>query len=39
VQPLHWLYDAAWFSGTLTSGLVYGVWMWRERHASTATVQ
>jgi nucleobase:cation symporter-1, NCS1 family len=31
VPPLHWLYDAAWFSGTLTSGLVYGVWMWRER--------
>ena len=26
VQPLHWLYDAAWFSGTLTSGLVYGIW-------------
>ncbi|HEY8089701.1 MAG TPA: cytosine permease, partial [Polyangiaceae bacterium] len=23
VHPLHWLYDAAWFSGTLTSGLVY----------------
>jgi len=31
VQPLHWLYDAAWFSGTLTSGAVYGVWMWKAR--------
>ena len=27
VPALHWLYDAAWFSGTLTSALVYGVWM------------
>ena len=31
VPALHWLYDAAWFSGTLTSGLVYGVWMWGAR--------
>jgi len=27
VPALHWLYDAAWFSGTLTSALVYGAWM------------
>jgi nucleobase:cation symporter-1, NCS1 family len=27
VPALHWLYDASWFSGTLTSALVYGVWM------------
>ncbi len=31
VPALHWLYDAAWFSGTLTSGAVYGAWMWRRR--------
>jgi NCS1 family nucleobase:cation symporter-1 len=31
VPALHWLYDAAWFSGTLSSGLVYGIWMWGRR--------
>jgi NCS1 family nucleobase:cation symporter-1 len=31
VPALHWLYDAAWFSGTATSALVYGVWMWGAR--------
>jgi NCS1 family nucleobase:cation symporter-1 len=35
VRPLHWLYDAAWFSGTLTSGAVYAAWMWRRRDAPT----
>jgi NCS1 family nucleobase:cation symporter-1 len=30
VPALHWLYDASWFSGTLTSAAVYGVWMRRE---------
>jgi NCS1 family nucleobase:cation symporter-1 len=30
VPALHWLYDAAWFSGTITSAVVYGVWMRRE---------
>ena len=29
VPALHWLYDASWFSGTLTSAAVYGVWMRR----------
>jgi nucleobase:cation symporter-1, NCS1 family len=29
VPALHWLYDASWFSGTLTSALVYGAWMGR----------
>jgi NCS1 family nucleobase:cation symporter-1 len=32
VPSLHVLYDAAWFSGTLTSAVVYGVWM-RIHHA------
>jgi nucleobase:cation symporter-1, NCS1 family len=36
VPVLHWLYDAAWFSGTLSSGLVYGVWMWRQREPVSA---
>jgi NCS1 family nucleobase:cation symporter-1 len=27
VPALHWLYDAAWFSGTFTSALVYRLWM------------
>jgi NCS1 family nucleobase:cation symporter-1 len=27
VPVLHWLYDAAWFTGTLSSALVYFVWM------------
>jgi NCS1 family nucleobase:cation symporter-1 len=31
VEPLHWLYDAAWFSGTITSGTIYAAWMWRSR--------
>jgi NCS1 family nucleobase:cation symporter-1 len=31
VPPLHWLYDASWFSGTLTSALVYGVAMKGQR--------
>ena len=31
VHPLHWLYDAAWFTGTLSSGAVYGGWMWKGR--------
>ena len=31
VPALHWLYDAAWFSGTLTSATVYGAWMWSRR--------
>jgi NCS1 family nucleobase:cation symporter-1 len=35
VQPLHWLYDAAWFSGTITSGAVYAAWMWGRREAAT----
>jgi NCS1 family nucleobase:cation symporter-1 len=34
VPSLHFLYDAAWFSGTLSSGLVYGVWMWKARSGS-----
>ena len=33
VPALHWLYDAAWFSGTTTSGLVYYAWMRGERTA------
>jgi NCS1 family nucleobase:cation symporter-1 len=33
VPALHWLYDASWFSGTLTSAAVYGVWMKREPSA------
>jgi NCS1 family nucleobase:cation symporter-1 len=37
VPSLHWLYDAAWFSGTLTSGLVYGAWMWPRRQVAVAT--
>jgi NCS1 family nucleobase:cation symporter-1 len=36
VPALHWLYDAAWFSGTLSSGLVYAVWMWRAREPASA---
>lgn len=31
VKPLHWLYDAAWFTGTLSSAAVYGVWMRARR--------
>ena len=31
VQPLHWLYDAAWFTGTLSSAAVYGMCMWKAR--------
>jgi NCS1 family nucleobase:cation symporter-1 len=31
VHQLHWLYDTAWFSGTLTSGAIYGAWMWGRR--------
>jgi NCS1 family nucleobase:cation symporter-1 len=31
VPALHWLYDAAWFSGTSSSGLVYSAWMWKRR--------
>jgi NCS1 family nucleobase:cation symporter-1 len=27
VPALHWLYDASWFSGTLSSAAVYWVWM------------
>jgi len=33
VPALHWLYDAAWFTGTISSATVYGVWMWRKREA------
>jgi NCS1 family nucleobase:cation symporter-1 len=33
VPRLHWLYDAAWFSGTLSSAAVYAVWMRRTRAA------
>ena len=36
VPALHWLYDAAWFSGTLSSGLVYGLWMWKRRDPAAA---
>ncbi len=39
VPALHWLYDASWFSGTLTSAAVYAVWMRRGRHALAGTVQ
>lgn len=35
VPVLHWLYDAAWFSGTLSSALVYGAWMWRSREPAS----
>ncbi len=31
VPRLHWLYDAAWFSGTLSSAVVYGAWMTARR--------
>jgi NCS1 family nucleobase:cation symporter-1 len=33
VPALDWLYEAAWFSGTITSGLVYWLWM-RPRRAA-----
>jgi NCS1 family nucleobase:cation symporter-1 len=36
VPPLHWLYDSAWFSGTLTSAGVYGTWMWKARVPASA---
>ena len=36
VPALHWLYDAAWFSGTLSSGVVYGALMWKAREPATA---
>jgi NCS1 family nucleobase:cation symporter-1 len=39
VHPLHWLYDAAWFSGTLTSGTVYAAWMWRKGHWGVGAAQ
>ena len=31
VPALHLLYDAAWFSGTLSAGTVYAALMWRQR--------
>jgi NCS1 family nucleobase:cation symporter-1 len=40
VPSLHWLYDAAWFSGTLTAAAVYALLMRnrqpRDRHDATA---
>ncbi len=35
VPALHWLYDAAWFSGTISSGVVYGALMWKARENAT----